>query len=68
MLDLLLAVLAAVHVFVRSRSDTALEVLALRQQVSTPRRSLRRLAGLILVTQLQGLSGRLRLPASITTA
>src|ERR1700686_2489528 len=32
MLDFLLAVLAAVRVFVRSRSDTALEVLALRQQ------------------------------------
>ena len=34
MLDFLLAVLAAVRVFVRSRSDTALEVLALRQQVA----------------------------------
>src|SRR5258708_32348656 len=38
MLDFLLAVLAAVRVFVRSRSDTALEVLALRQQVAVFKR------------------------------
>ena len=38
MLDFLLAVLAAVRVFVRSRSDTALEVLALRQQVAVLKR------------------------------
>ena len=33
-LDLLLALIAAVRVFFRSRTDTSLEVLALRQQVS----------------------------------
>src|SRR6266851_3407741 len=38
MLDFLVAVLAAVRVFVRSRSDTALEVLALRQQVAVLKR------------------------------
>jgi putative transposase len=38
MLDFLLAVLAAVRVFVRSRSDTALEVLALRQPVAVLKR------------------------------
>jgi hypothetical protein len=38
MLDFLFAVLAAVRVFVRSRSDTALEVLALRQQVAVLKR------------------------------
>src|ERR1700688_5246067 len=38
MLDFVLAVLAAVRVFVRSRSDTALEVLALRQQVAVLKR------------------------------
>src|SRR6266849_558480 len=38
MLDFRLAVLAAVRVFVRSRSDTALEVLALRQQVAVLKR------------------------------
>src|SRR5260370_5065890 len=38
MLDFLLAVLAAVRVFIRSRSDTALEVLALRQQVAVLKR------------------------------
>ncbi len=38
MLDFLLAVLAAVRMFVRSRSDTALEVLALRQQVAVLKR------------------------------
>src|ERR1700693_906180 len=38
MLDFLLAALAAVRVFVRSRSDTALEVLALRQQVAVLKR------------------------------
>ena len=38
MLDFLLAVLAVVRVFVRSRSDTALEVLALRQQVAVLKR------------------------------
>src|SRR6266849_2718343 len=38
MLDFLLAVLAAVRVFVRSRRDTALEVLALRQQVAVLKR------------------------------
>ena len=38
MLDFLLAVLAAVRVFVRSRSDTALELLALRQQVAVLKR------------------------------
>jgi hypothetical protein len=43
MLGLLLAVLAAGRVFFLSRADTALEVLALRQQVAVlgrkPRRS-----------------------------
>ena len=34
MLDLLLALLVAGRVFFRSRTDTALEVLALRQQVA----------------------------------
>src|ERR1700730_17022410 len=38
MLDFLLAVLAAVRVFLRSRSDTGLEVLALRQQVAVLKR------------------------------
>src|SRR6266852_5306679 len=38
MLDFLLAALAAVRVLVRSRSDTALEVLALRQQVAVLKR------------------------------
>src|ERR1700693_5319014 len=38
MLDFQLAVLAAVRVFVRSRSDTAVEVLALRQQVAVLKR------------------------------
>src|ERR1700726_2456759 len=38
MLDFLLAVLAVVRVFLRSRSDTALEVLALRQQVAVLKR------------------------------
>src|SRR3982750_2130590 len=38
MLDLLLALLAAGRVFFRSRTDTALEVLALRQQVAVLRR------------------------------
>src|SRR6202045_234294 len=38
MLEFLFAVLAAVRVFVRSRSDTALEVLALRQQVAVLKR------------------------------
>jgi hypothetical protein len=34
MLHLISALLAAIRVFFRSRADTALEVLALRQQVS----------------------------------
>ena len=38
MLDFLLAVLAAVRVFVRNRSDIPLEVLALRQQVAVLKR------------------------------
>ena len=38
MLDLLLAVLAAGRVFFRGRTDTALEVLALRQQVAVLKR------------------------------
>jgi len=38
MLDLLLALLAAGRVFFRSRTDTALEVLALRQQVAVLKR------------------------------
>src|SRR6195256_894907 len=38
MLDFLLAVLAALRLFVCSRSDTALEVLALRQQVAVLKR------------------------------
>ena len=38
MLDLLLALLAAGRVFFRSRADTALEVLALRQQVAVLKR------------------------------
>jgi hypothetical protein len=37
-LDLLLALIAAVRVFFRSRTDTSLEVLALRQQVSVLKR------------------------------
>ena len=36
MLQIILSFLAAIRVFFRSRSDTALEVLALRQQVSVP--------------------------------
>jgi hypothetical protein len=38
MLEFLFSVLAALHVFVQSRSDTALEVLALRQQVAVLKR------------------------------
>jgi putative transposase len=38
MADLILALLAALRVFFRSRSDTALEVLALRQQVAVLKR------------------------------
>src|SRR5712691_3027696 len=38
MLELLLSVLAAVRVFLRSRADTSLEVLALRQQVAVLKR------------------------------
>src|SRR5712671_130987 len=38
MLEFLFSVLAAVRVFFRSRSDTALEVLALRQQVAVLKR------------------------------
>jgi hypothetical protein len=34
MLELILSILAAIRVFLRSRGDTALEVLALRQQVA----------------------------------
>ena len=34
MLEFLLAALAAVRVFLRSRQDTALEILALRQQLA----------------------------------
>src|SRR5580765_3151823 len=36
--EILLCLLAAIRVFFRSRSDTALEVLALRQQVAVLRR------------------------------
>jgi hypothetical protein len=36
--EILLSLLAAVLVFCRSRSDTALEVLALRQQVAVLKR------------------------------
>src|SRR5437899_3870722 len=38
MLEFLFSVLAALRVFFRSRSDTALEVLALRQQVAVLKR------------------------------
>src|SRR5260370_41631519 len=38
MLDFLLAVLAVVRVFFRSRADTSLEILALRQQVAVLKR------------------------------
>ena len=38
MLQIILSFLAAIRVFVRSRSDTALEILALRQQVAVPKR------------------------------
>lgn len=38
MLEFLLCVLAAVRVFFRGRADTALEVLALRQQVAVLKR------------------------------
>ena len=38
MLEFLFSVLTALRVFVRSRSDTALEVLALRQQVAVLKR------------------------------
>ncbi len=38
MADLILALLAALRVFFRSRGDTALEVLALRQQVAVLKR------------------------------
>jgi hypothetical protein len=38
MLEFLFSVLAALRVFVCSRSDTALEVLALRQQVAVLKR------------------------------
>jgi hypothetical protein len=37
-LDLLLALITAVRVFFRSRTDTSLEILALRQQVSVLKR------------------------------
>jgi hypothetical protein len=36
--EILLSLLAAIRVFFRSRSDTALEVLALRQQVAVLKR------------------------------
>src|SRR5262249_5615705 len=42
MLESVLALLAAIRVFFRSRSDTALEVLALRQQVAVLKRKLPR--------------------------
>ena len=38
MLQFILSFIAAVRVFFRSRSDTALEVLALRQQVAVLKR------------------------------
>ena len=38
MIDLLLALVAAGRVFLRARADTALEVLALRQQVAVLKR------------------------------
>ena len=61
MLDFLLAVVAAVRVFVRSRSDTALEVLALRRQVvvlkrQRPRPTLTRLDRFFWTTS--GICGR----------
>ena len=34
--EFILSILAVIRVFFRSRSDTALEVLALRQQVGSP--------------------------------
>ena len=42
MLQIILSFLVAIRVFVRSRSDTALEVLALRQQVAVLKRKLPR--------------------------
>ena len=42
MFPLILAFLAAIRVFFRSRSDTALEILALRQQVAVLKRKRRR--------------------------
>ena len=55
MLQLVLSFLGAIRVFFRSRSDTALEVLALRQQVAVlkrrrPRPTLRRLDRLFWTT------------------
>ena len=38
MLDFILAILAALRVFFRSRLDTSLEILALRQQVAVLKR------------------------------
>jgi hypothetical protein len=38
MVQLFFAVLGALYVFFRSRSDTALEILALRQQVAVLKR------------------------------
>ena len=38
MLEIILSFLTAIRVFFRSRSDTALEVLALRQQVAVLKR------------------------------
>jgi hypothetical protein len=38
MVDLIAAFLAAIRVFFRSRADTSLEVLALRQQVAVFKR------------------------------
>ena len=39
MSEFILSLLAALHVFLRSRSDTALEILALRQQVAVLKRN-----------------------------
>ena len=44
MIEFILALLAAVRVFFRSRHDTAIEILALRQQVSVLKRKRPRLA------------------------
>ena len=42
MIEFILSVLAVIRVFFRSRGDTALEILALRQQVAILKRKRRR--------------------------